>query len=289
MKTLTRFTLALTLIIAACDGADPSSGDAAGGTDVQAGGAAQGADAAAASQDVGASNNGGAGDVATPSEDAGAADDAGALDPAGADAAAAAADVSSPHPTIDAGTAPTEPQVDLYNDPNVQCPPLGETGKNIGDVLPQVKLKTCDGKPFYFTELCGAQAYWIFQTAGWCPHCANTAKTLKNIPQSYFDSGVWIIVNVLRDQNDKVASADYCKSYAKIYKIPEDRILMAVDPTQTTKKFNTTGGVPFHVVLDRDQVIRYMWSGGDTSNTALAYIKIILKEQAEKDAAAATE
>lgn len=203
-------------------------------------------------------------DASAPAEDAGASDDTG-------------------------GGHPGETYFDPYNDPNVQCPPGGETGPNIGDVLPNVKLKRCDGTPFYIHELCGAQAFWIFQTAGWCPHCANTAKTLKDIPQDYFDSGAWIIVNVLRDQNDKVANAAYCQGYAKTYKIPEDRILMAVDPTQTTKKFNTTGGVPFHVVMDREMRIRYMWAGGDTSNTALAYFKIIFKEQAKADADAQTD
>lgn len=269
--TLVAFSAALSLL--ACDPPD----EAAGTTDAGAGdtGSAASVDAPAPDTGTPAADP----DVADP----GAAPDAGPVE-APEDAGSIAEDAG---PAVeDAGPVGGHPEdvwFDPYNDPNVECPPSGATGPKIGDVLPNVKLKTCDGTPFYIHELCGAQAYWIFQTAGWCPYCAATAKTLKNIPQEYFDKGGRIIVNVLRDEKDKVANTAYCQGYAKSFKIPEDRIIVAVDPTQTTKKFNQTGNVPFHVVMDREMRIRYMWSGGATSSTALAYMKILFKEQAKAD------
>lgn len=272
-----------TLTFAACDAADEPAAGGADAATIAEPDTAAGADTETPGADTAAPQA----DTAAPAEDMATAstpDTGAAPDGASEDAAEPAEDVAQQADAPPPVGHPDDTYFDPYNDPNVQCPPAGETGKVVGTVLPQVKLKTCDGKPFYVSELCGAQAYWIFQTAGWCPYCAQTAKTLEDIPQDYFDSGVWIIVNVLRDQNDKVASTGYCQAYAKLHKIPQDRILVAVDPTQSTKQFNPSGSVPFHVVLDRDLRIRYLWNGGDDSNTALAYIKLVLKDQAKQDA-----
>ncbi|GMV42491.1 MAG: hypothetical protein AMXMBFR64_42070 [Myxococcales bacterium] len=273
MRRMTLVALGAALSVLACDPPEESAGSTGAG----AGDTGPATSDDAVTPDAGSQ----APDVAEPAVEAPDAGDPG-LEPE--DVAAATEDVG---PVVEdaspAGGHPEDVWFDPYNDPNVECPPSGATGPKIGDVLPNVKLKTCDGTPFYIHELCGAQAYWIFQTAGWCPYCAATAKTLKDIPQEYFDKGGRIIVNVLRDQNDKVANTTYCQGYAKSFKIPEDRIILAVDPTQTTKKFNQTGGVPFHVVMDREMRIRFMWSGGATSSTALSYMKILFKEQAKAD------
>ena len=181
---------------------------------------------------------------------------------------------------------PARPPVaaDPYSDPNVTCPPEGPYEGTVGNTMPDVVLKRCgDSKKFSIWELCGAQAYWIFQTAGWCPHCANTAWTLQNIPERYYEDGVWIIVAVMQDMQRYIASSSYCKKYAEQYKIPTDHILMVIDPSQTSKAFNKTGGVPFHVIMDRRMKILYTWSGGDDSNQALSYIDGILDAQAKED------
>jgi hypothetical protein len=79
------------------------------------------------------------------------------------------------HPSpYDAGApdVTVEPDIDegpdLLHDPNVTCPPVGPYGEVEGDIAESFRFEDCKtGKPLDLHEICGAQGYWLFFTAGW--------------------------------------------------------------------------------------------------------------------------
>ena len=189
---------------------------------------------------------------------------------------------------------PTEPEtipLDSENLWNAQavCPPAEPYGETGEEIIRNLHMKDCaTGEKLDLHDLCGAQAYWIYMTAGWCPYCVKLSKSLKDkVTPELVEDGARIIVNVFQDGQGKVATASYCESYATKYGIPRDRIIMAYDPTYSAVSMNKTGGTPYHVLLDRDMRIVIEYSGGESAGTPLVYLQSIIKDQKKQDAKAA--
>lgn len=283
MKTTALLTsLALALALAACDSPSSDSGSAAGGDTSGAGQMTDDTKAPAAQADVGGNGEAGA-DAGTtePGEDV--------TDPGGG--AGGHPDVVTPPPDVPVEQPVVKMPIESENlwNANAVCPPAGPFGEASEDIVRDLLMKDCaTGEPLDLHDLCGAQSYWLYMTAGWCPYCGELSASLKDeVDPALVESGARIVVVVFQDAQGKPASAQYCNSYADKYGIPRDRVIMAYDPVYSAVSLNTTGGTPFHVLLDRDLRIRLMYSGGDDAGTPLVYLKSIIKDQNKKDAKAA--
>jgi hypothetical protein len=47
------------------------------------------------------------------------------------------------------------------------CPPMGSTGLAVGNVIPDVQLRDCDGNPVSLHSMCERRASHLFVLAGW--------------------------------------------------------------------------------------------------------------------------
>ena len=60
------------------------------------------------------------------------------------------------------------PKPDLFHDPKAVCPPPGPYGEALNEIVRNFQLEDCaTGKPLKAHDLCGAQAFWFYFTAGW--------------------------------------------------------------------------------------------------------------------------
>lgn len=200
-------------------------------------------------------------------------------------------------PVEDAG--PVEPEQpattpldseNLWNAKTV-CPPEGPFGEKSGEIMRNLHMKDCmTGEKLDLHDLCGAQAYWIVTTAGWCPLCTEISLSLKDkVDPKLVEDGARIIIVVFQNSQGKPATAEYCKGYAKIHQIPLDRVIMAYDPTYDAASVNKAGSTPFHMLLDRDLRTVMAFASGDAASTLLVYVNSIMKDQKKKDAKAEAE
>jgi len=71
---------------------------------------------------------------------------------------------------MDAGTTPEADagMADAGMTGGGLCPPeAGPTGSRVGDLIPNLELRDCDGNLFNVHELCAARASHLFIMAGW--------------------------------------------------------------------------------------------------------------------------
>ena len=65
------------------------------------------------------------------------------------------------------GTGATDPAAADAGPPAPECPPLPPYGVAVGERLPGVALRTCDGDDLSLHDLCGANAGLTFHFFGW--------------------------------------------------------------------------------------------------------------------------
>lgn len=162
--------------LAACDAPpdDPGSGTGGAAADGAGGGSSAGADTGTGNGEATADTGGSTADPdvadaggATPEADA----TMGATDTGGGATGGHPTDVV---PVEDTGPVEPEQPVttpldseNLWNAKTV-CPPEGPFGEGSEEIMRNLHMKDCmTGEKLDLHDLCGAQAFWIFTTAGW--------------------------------------------------------------------------------------------------------------------------
>ncbi len=127
-------------------------------------------------------------------------------------------------------------------------------GMNVGE---QVYTDE-NGAAFSLHSLCGAPAVWMIRTAHWCPACTYLAPVFQQLYDNYAPLGVKFILLVGQNNSGMPATAADAKSY-KIKHGYQDGWIMLADPNWSlTDQIirSTSDGIPSHIILDKDLVIR---------------------------------
>jgi hypothetical protein len=91
------------------------------------------------------------------------------------------------------------------------CPAAANVGYEVGQQLPDITVKDCDGADVSLAELCGASALWIFAAHGWCPLCQSVSAQAEAIHDAHAGQNLASVNIVVADGQDGPPTAEYCK------------------------------------------------------------------------------
>lgn len=113
-----------------------------------------------------------------------------------------------------------------------QCPspPDGVTvGIEVGQQLPELVVKDCDGNDYSLSELCGANGLWLFAAHGWCPLCQNVSSSAEAIHDSFAAQGLATAIIVVETGSSQPPGANYCKTWRDQFGLVD--VVTLYDPT----------------------------------------------------------
>jgi peroxiredoxin len=137
---------------------------------------------------------------------------------------------------------------------------LGEPteGLAIGQVAPElegvadgetVSLDDLDGSPIRLADLRG-RAVWLSFFATWCPPCQEETPVLRDAYARHADDGLAMVAVSVQD-----TTAEDVRAYAETYSLP---YTIGFDATSAIFRTYRGFGLPTHVFLDADGVIRWV-------------------------------
>jgi peroxiredoxin len=94
------------------------------------------------------------------------------------------------------------------------CPapsPDVNVGYNVGDRLPDIVVKDCDGNDVSLNAFCGADALFIFAAHGWCPLCKGFSAQAEAVHDSFAGKNLASVNIVVEKGSGDPPDADYCK------------------------------------------------------------------------------
>jgi peroxiredoxin len=154
------------------------------------------------------------------------------------------------------------------------------TGLAIGQLAPElagtvdgpvVPLHDLDGDPISLEAMRG-DPVWLSFFATWCPPCQEETPVLRDAYASYADAGLQMVaVSVQETTPDDVA--DYAATYGLEYAIGFDGTGAVFDTYQGF-------GLPTHVFIDADGVIRHLRYGPMTREMVAEIVEPLLAEAA---------
>ena len=136
----------------------------------------------------------------------------------------------------------------------------------VGRTPPDFTLKTLDGQTVKLSEMQG-KPVWINFWATWCPPCRAEMPEMKQKYAQFKDSGL-VILGV-----DVGESAEQVKSFTTSNKFGWTFLL---DDTREVSAQYALGGIPTHIFVGRDGVIKAMQVGGIPATTMDRYVSIII-------------
>jgi peroxiredoxin len=158
------------------------------------------------------------------------------------------------------------------------------TGLAVGQVAPElegeadgetVPLLDLDGDVVSLEELRGS-AVWLNFFATWCPPCQEETPVLRDTYEAYRDDGLELIaISVQETTSDDVAA--YAERYSLPYTIGFDATGAVFDTYQGY-------GLPTHVFIDAEGVIRHLRYGPVDRETAVELVEPLLEPPAEPPA-----
>jgi len=169
--------------------------------------------------------------------------------------------------------------------PQAQAPGSGfyqvdepTTGLAVGQMAPElegendgetVRLYDLDGELVSLEALRGSPV-WLSFFATWCPPCQEETPVLRDTYAAYADEGLEMIaVSVQETTADDVAA--YAETYSLPYRIGFDATGAVFDTYQGY-------GLPTHVFIDADGIIRQLRYGPLTRETAAEIIEPLLED-----------
>jgi len=140
-----------------------------------------------------------------------------------------------------------------------QCPAAPknvEPGDFVGDQLPDLTVKDCEGNDVNLAQFCQADAMWLYVVHTWCPHCRNTGKFAEKLHDEYAAAGKKLVSVQIVLQNDdhQPATRDDCKAWKQLNGLADNITLY--DSTGVTRRLNDSTKTSLSLFLDRNQVIR---------------------------------
>ncbi len=136
-----------------------------------------------------------------------------------------------------------------------QSPPAGvAVGYAIGDQLPEIVVKDCDGNDVSLKELCGASALWIFAAYGWCPLCKSVSEQQEVIHDSFAGQDLASVNIIIENGQGSTPDENFCKTWRAKFGMEDVRTfydptgaILALWPEQGTSSMSA--------FLDNDRVL----------------------------------
>jgi hypothetical protein len=108
------------------------------------------------------------------------------------------------------------------------CPAPADAGYEVGQLLPTLEVRDCDGNAFSLDALCGAEALWIFAAHGWCPLCQSVGENAESLHDSFAGTGLVSINVIVQDPDYEAPDAAYCQKWRDIN--GHDDVITLFDP-----------------------------------------------------------
>jgi cytochrome c biogenesis protein CcmG, thiol:disulfide interchange protein DsbE len=163
---------------------------------------------------------------------------------------------------------------------------LGEPtqGPAVGQIAPElegtaggttVTLDDLDGDPIRLADLRGAPV-WLSFFGTWCPPCQEEVPVLRDAHARYAADGLRMVAISALD-----TSAADVRHYAETYSLP---YTIGFDATSAVYRTYQGFGLPTHVFLDGDGVIRYVHWGPLSASDVDAIVGPLLAGTASAEA-----
>ncbi len=173
--------------------------------------------------------------------------------------------------------------------PSAQVPGSGfyqvddpTTGLAIGQMAPELEgdvdgqvvgLRDLDGAPLRLADLRG-EPVWLSFFATWCPPCQEETPVLRDAWERYGPRGLQMVaVSVQETTPDDVA--DWARTYDLRYPI-------GFDATSAVFHAYQGFGLPTHVFIDRDGVIRHLQYGPLDREQVAAIVEPLLAGEGDR-------
>jgi thiol-disulfide isomerase/thioredoxin len=155
---------------------------------------------------------------------------------------------------------------------------IGETteGLRVGERAPElegeiggvtIQLYDLDGNLIRLEDLRG-RAVWINFWATWCPPCQEETPILRAVHQKYRDDGLELVAISVQE-----TTLDDVRRYVETYEL---EYTVGFDATSAVFHTYRAFGLPTHLFLDRDGVIRQIHLGPVTEQQAEAIVVPLL-------------
>jgi peroxiredoxin len=151
-------------------------------------------------------------------------------------------------------------------------------GLSIGQVAPELEgtadgasvgLDDLDGSPIRLADLRG-RPVWLSFFATWCPPCQEETPVLRDAYERYADDGLAMVAISVQD-----TTADDVRAYAETYSLA---YRIGFDATSAIFHTYEGFGLPTHVFLDGDGVIRWVNYGPMSPAAVDAVVQSLLAE-----------
>ncbi|MBT9558486.1 MAG: redoxin domain-containing protein [Myxococcales bacterium] len=151
-------------------------------------------------------------------------------------------------------------------------------GFHIGE---QDKYLDEEGALFSLHSLCGAPAVWMIRVAHWCPACTYLAPDFQKMYDAYAPLGVKFILLVGETNTGGGTTSLDAKSYELKHGYQEGWISLADPHWGLTEQIieTTSDGIPSHLILDQDLVLRQSSTNTDFVWAEEAALRQILQRQ----------
>jgi peroxiredoxin len=153
-------------------------------------------------------------------------------------------------------------------------------GLSPGDLAPElegtvdgaaVTLEDLDGQPMRLADLRG-RPVWLTFFATWCPPCQQETPVLREAYEAHRDDGLELIAVSVQE-----TTPDDVRAYAETYGL---EFPIGFDATSAIFRTYQAYGLPTHLFIDRDGIIRDVWRGPLTTPQAEALLAPILADPA---------
>ncbi len=129
-----------------------------------------------------------------------------------------------------------------------------DTGTFVGDQLPSLMVKDCDGNDVSLDQYCGAAGMWLYVVHTWCPHCNKVGDYAEELATSYKGKNVVSVQIVYQNDDHAPATAADCKAWRDEKKLSNDITLY--DPMGVTKPLNDSTFTSLSLYIDKGRIIR---------------------------------
>jgi peroxiredoxin len=174
-------------------------------------------------------------------------------------------------------SAPTQPAMPVPGSGFYQ---LGEptTGLNVGQRAPELEgevagepapLLDLDGRTVTLADRRGSPV-WLNFFATWCPPCQEETPILREAFARYAPEGLEMVAVSVQE----TTAADVA-AYAETYRLP---YTIGFDATSSVFRTYQGFGLPTHVFLDGDGVIRSVFYGPLDRSQVAAFVEPLLEE-----------
>jgi hypothetical protein len=133
---------------------------------------------------------------------------------------------------------------------DVECPPAGPYGTEIGETLGDLSFVDCEGEPVTLHGMCGAKVSVVANFYGWCAPCWESSARVADLQTEHGDEGMRSVIVLVEDGLSEPPSPEYCAS-ARTY-FGADVVVR--DPGHTIEAYGTTSMV---MVVDAEGVIQF--------------------------------